>query len=111
MDLEKIICVFCGTPWTKEMIKIYNGNSDCDSGCGVYRVVVECSKCGKIVYIKAEYGGVDSKLEKEKVLDDINKGKGIEYLNEYLINIKINKEYKQSSNNIFGLDDFEEFRE
>lgn len=55
-DGENMLCAFCSTPFTKEMIEVYQGTYGCDTGCEYTSVTVECSKCHKDIYKKGEFG-------------------------------------------------------
>lgn len=69
MKEEKILCPYCSTPFTKEMIKVYNGTYGCETGCEYYNVDVECEKCGKIVYDKGNFGAFGSLDTDEEIME------------------------------------------
>lgn len=65
----QMLCPFCSTPFTKEMVEIYNEGYGCDSGCSYVRVEVVCSKCQKVVYTKGSFGEVSDE-DRAEVLEE-----------------------------------------
>lgn len=55
--VQKPLCVFCGKPWTDEMVEIEadasEGCETCGHGGGAYGTVsITCSHCNRLVYLK-----------------------------------------------------------
>lgn len=52
----KMLCPFCGEPYTEQMLKAYNGSYGCDTGCEYARIVIYCDSCKREVYVKGDFG-------------------------------------------------------
>ena len=70
MKEDKILCPYCSTPFTKEMVEVYNGTYGCETGCEYYNVKVDCSNCGRNIYDKGNFGSFDNEAEKMEITED-----------------------------------------
>ena len=75
MEKERILCVYCNNPFTKEMMEVYEGSYGCDTGCSTVEVVVTCDNCGKICYEKSNLGSVYEETSEEEWLEIIEQAK------------------------------------
>jgi len=81
-NMTKILCAFCGTPYTKDMLNVYNGNYGCESGCEYVTYVVVCETCKREVYIKGEFGSYEEDDEKKELLKEIDEDEIIKAVKE-----------------------------
>lgn len=75
---EKLFCVFCSAPFTKDMLEVYEGSYGCETGCTTVEVEVVCNSCGRTCYEKSELGGVYEETTEEEwaeILKGVGEGK------------------------------------
>lgn len=71
-------CPFCDAPYTKEMLEAYETTYGCETGCPYVRIEIRCSKCNKTLYVKGDFGSIDSEEERKNYLDEIEDAELIE---------------------------------
>lgn len=60
VDISEFCCPFCGHAYSEAMLAIMDGTYGCDTGCDYYRIVIDCDTCGRVVYIKGDFGEAHS---------------------------------------------------